>query len=114
VDNKTKVFLTLSKKELEKSSDRYKDVMNFVAKYNPGLSVEVIYTEQNKEGITGSYVRQLINNSNKDVFFSTLPKELSKEDKEDIWKIVKNRDLFVPKTEIEKIVREVVLPIFRR
>lgn len=114
VDSKTKVFLTLSKKELETSSDRYKDVMKFVDKYNPGLSVEVIYTEQNKEGITGSYVRKLIRDSNKEVFFSVLPKEVSKEDKETIWQIVKNRDLFVTKDEIKDIVKEAILPIIIR
>lgn len=114
INNKTKVFLTLSEKELQSSTDRYKDIMEFVNKYNPGLSVEVIYTEQNKDGITGTYVRKLIKDSNKEMFFGILPEEISISDKENIWKIVKDRDMFVSKDDIKKIVSEVVCPIFRR
>lgn len=113
-NNKTKVFLTLSEKELEDGTDRFKDVNNFVNKYNPGLKVEIIYTEQNKEGINGSYVRELIINGKKDMFFSVLPKELSLDDREEIWRIVSDKELSISDSDIKTIVREAVVPVIFR
>lgn len=115
IDKNCKVFLTLSEKELENGLDRYKEVKTFVEKHNPGLNVEVIYTEQNKDGITGTYVRELINSGKKEMFFSVLPKELSLEDREEIWNIVYNKSPFVTSDKLKSIVKESVsVAIFRR
>jgi hypothetical protein len=114
VDSNKKVFLTLSHKELESGNYRFKDVKKYVDKYNPGLQVEVLYTLQNDEGIDGTYVRKLIINGDKEMFFATLPKEVIKSDKEKIWEIVNNK-LFVANSDIENIVKESLKQvIFRR
>lgn len=113
IDSQKKVFLTLSHKELESGNYRFKDVKKFAEKYNPGLQVEVLYTLQNDEGIDGTYVRKLIINGDKEMFFATLPKEISKNDKEKIWEIVNNK-LFVANSDIENVVKESLKQIFRR
>lgn len=72
----------------KEDKNRFSFIENTIKENNPNINIEIRKVSMFYDGISGTFVRNLIETNNKETFFNYLPMHISENEKETIWNLV--------------------------